>query len=447
MAKSQGMWRLATATVVLAVLGGLLATRGWWSSTEQPPDEQQTSGLAPLVIPELKADLDPAYRKLMVEAQEVTRRVAESFPEDAEAVAIVAMLHHLAHDRAGEEKCWRRCLELDESFSRAYQWLALRATEDGDYAKAEALMRQAMDAGAEHPEFPSTLATALMQQGKLDVAARVLEADLRSSPQLAPVRILLGQVYLQLGENEKAKEQFQAAIQLFPTSLRAYHGLIGAYTRLGLDADAKRCRVEFDRLKALEQEAEYEIQKGRQDELMAPQWVAEILMLAGKVYLAHEQLEDAERFLQRAAELDATDTQCREALSSIYDQQGRHEDAIPIVEELTRLEPENLAHYRSLGILHGRLGHLEEAEKTFQELCRLAPQNAVGYAGLAEIYLRANKALPKARTLATQAVQLQPTAWNYFILASICEKNGDEEAAQAAIQQARAIEPHNPLFQ
>ena len=76
----------------------------------------------------------------------------------------------------------------------------------------------------------------------------------------------------------------------------------------------------------------------------------------------------------------------------------------------------------------------------------LAPDSAVGYAGLAESYLRTGKDLPKARTLAAKAVQLEPTAWNYFILAAICEKLDDRDGAASALKTAIALEPNNPRY-
>lgn len=438
-------WRLLVLIVILAWLGGILLIRSRNALESAPSHDEQAAVQLPL--PELKDDLDPQYRMLMEEGLEASRRLIEAFPNSPDATATVAMLHHLAHDKANEAVCWRRCLELDPSYARAYQWLATRATDDGNYEEAEALIRQGLAAGCNRPEFPAVLGTALMQQGKLEEAAEVLGKDVQNNPRMAPSRVLLGQTYLQLKKYQEAKGEFEAALMLDPGSTRAHLGLATACTKLGLDEDAKRYRAEFDRLKDLEQTAEREKQKGRQDELVAPRWVSEVMMIAGKVYLAHNRLEESEQHLGRAAELDPTDTECREALSAVYDRQGRHDKALEVVEQLRSLEPRNLTHLRNLGVLYGRLGQLDAAEAVFRDLCQLAPQQAVGYAGLAEIYMRKGESLSEAKTLATTAVRLQPTAWNYLILASICEKGGDNKGAQAAMKQAQAIDPQNPMFQ
>ena len=71
----------------------------------------------------------------------------QSFPSDAQAVAALALVHNLAHDDAGEVACWQKCLELDRKFLMAYSNLARRATEKGEYEKAETLLREAIQAG------------------------------------------------------------------------------------------------------------------------------------------------------------------------------------------------------------------------------------------------------------------------------------------------------------
>jgi Flp pilus assembly protein TadD len=65
---------------------------------------------------------------------------------------------------------------------------------------------------------------------------------------------------------------------------------------------------------------------------------------------------------------------------------------------------------------------------------------------LAELHLRADKGLPEAKNLAATAVRLEPTARNYFVLAAICEKEGDLVGARAALERAAALDPDNPRY-
>jgi tetratricopeptide (TPR) repeat protein len=185
----------------------------------------------------------------------------------------------------------------------------------------------------------------------------------------------------------------------------------------------------------------------RGDPTLAPKFAAEILTRAAAVYGAHERKDLAERHLRRAAELCPGDTACRAALAELYGADGRIAEALAVVEELRQIEPQNVSHLKNVGILQGRLGRWEAAQKTFKDLCAIAPDIAVGYAGLAEAYLRAGQELPLARLLAAKAAALEPSAWNFFILGTICERLGDPDAAKSALKKAMALDPGNPRYQ
>ena len=442
-----GKWLVLIGVALLAWVIGLLAARPWLHPDNAGQKEPRELALPELPLPNVAPGLDPKYVASVEEAQEVAHRLVQSFPTDARAAAAMAILHYLAHDEAGEAACWQRCLDLDRGFSQAYRCLAERARDMGEYARAEALLREAIVVDPKAPEFHDLLATALLDQGKLEEAVEVLENHATINPRSVTTHILLGQAYLQLKENEKARSRFETALLLYPTSTRAYHGLAQACANLGLKEDADRYRAEFVRLKAIEDRGRQESQRDMTDDRVVPRCVADILTTAGRVYLAHDRAKDAEEHLLRAATLDPGDSECREALSSLYDQQGRLEEALRMVEELKELEPGSVTHRRNLGILQARLGRFDAAEEAFRELCALAPEQAVGYAGLAELSLRTGKEPSEAKTLALKAVRLEPTAWNYFILAAVCEKNGDRSGARSALEQAMRLDPGNPRYQ
>ncbi len=49
--------------------------------------------------------------------------------------------------------------------------------------------------------------------------------------------------------------------------------------------------------------------------------------------------------------------------------------------------------------------------------------------------------------MAGKALELEPGAPNYYLLAVACLKTNDREAALEAIQQAIALSPNNPGYQ
>jgi tetratricopeptide (TPR) repeat protein len=443
-------WLAVAAVACLAWTAGLLAGRIGGNAGSRPPDVDNVREIAGLPVPTAAPDLHPQYRALLDEARRVACRVVESFPTDAQAVAVLAQLHNLAHDDAGEVACWQRCLELDRNFLMAYSSLATRAANKGEHQQAEDLLRKAIQVPGASLEFAELLASVLTDEGKFQEAARVLEESLVRHPPTARARVKLGEAYLKFKEFQKAKEQFQKAIRIDGASTHAYHGLAQVSARLGAAQEAEKYRAEVARLKQLEnQTGRKQLEESRHqrgDQRAAPQCAAQILTMAASVYRLHHQMDDAEQHLRRAAELSPDDTACRAALADLYGVEGRLEEALATIEELRRIEPRNLMHLRSLGILQGRLGRWDAALKTFRELRTLAPDRAVGYAGLAESYLRTGRELPLAKMLAAKAVGLEPSAWNHFILGVICEQQGDLGGARSALQKAIALDPDNPRY-
>lgn len=443
-------WVSVAVIAASAYTAGLLLARFGWNAGVEPEESIHLTEVAGLPLPNIAPDLHPDYRALVEEAKDAVCRMVAAYPGDVQAVAALAQLHNLAHDDAGEVACWKRCLELDPNYLPAYSNLAMRAANRGEDREAEALLRRALEIPGASSGFAELLATVLNDQGRFAEAAQVLEDSLARRPASSRTHILLGEARLKLKEFQKAKEQFQKAIALDGSSSRAYHGLSQAAARLGQGEESEKYRAEFARLRALEDQTGRKKQEAgeglRGDERVAPQHVTQILTMVGKTYLLHGQADEAERRLLRAAELSPEDIPCRAVLADLYAARGHLEEALATVEKLQKLEPRNPAHLRSLGILQGRLGRWEAAEKTFEKLCTLAPEQAVGYAGLAESYLRANKELARARTLASKAVALDPSGWNYFILGALCERMGDADGARSALNKAIALEPNNPRY-
>lgn len=440
----RGRW-LAVAVVATTAWGaGLVAGRLWHTAIPQP--ESSTSyQLARLPAPNFAPDLHPDYRALLEEAEGVVRQLLRSFPQDARAVAALARLHNLAHDEQAEDTCWQRCLELDREYSQAYHRLAVRAIDRGEYQRGESLLRDVVAIDPSNAALANLLARSLMSQSRLDEAVKVLEDYIATNTASPATFLLLAQMYLQLRDDEKAHANLKKTLSLDPESTQAYVGLISVCSRLNKKAEAERYRAQFEQLQAhQDQAARKKAKEMLKDAYVVPQCTAEILAVAGKVYLTHGQIEIAEEHLMRAAELDPSNTQCREGLAGLYEQAGRLEDAVRIIEELRDLESWNVTHRRNLGILQARMNRFDEAEATFREICAVAPNQGVGYACLAELLFQSAPRLAEARDFAAMAVRLEPVAQHFFIAAAICERQGDTAAARSALERAMALEPENP---
>ena len=92
------------------------------------------------------------------------------------------------------------------------------------------------------------------------------------------------------------------------------------------------------------------------------------------------------------------------------------------------------------------MNRFDEAEKAYKKVIEVAPKRSDGYRALAQLYLQLNRNLPDAKKLASKAVELEPAAMNYFILAAACDKNADREGALMALGRAIELDPNNTQY-
>jgi Flp pilus assembly protein TadD len=315
-----------------------------------------------------------------------------------------------------------------------------------EHEKAAALWRKAAALDPTLPGVHYHLAQALAAMGESGEAIAVLKKDVQDSAKAGQGHWLLGQLYVQLKEYEKAKNSYQTALQLQPDHAKAYYGLAVLSARLGQSDQARRYMDRFKQLKT----RDVKLDKGRRStyddlEVMRAQ-VAGTYSDVGTVYAAHGNLPEAEQLWRKAAILDPGNTACRTNLATLYQRNRRQREAVEICEQLRALEPDNPVRYLNLGILRARLRQFDAAEQALRKACELAPRRSDGYRLLAQIRLDRNEGGAETMELARQAVRLEPIAPNYFVLGAACAKNGDLAGARSALQRAMALDPGNPKY-
>jgi len=379
----------------------------------------------PNTIADGASDARPEVAVLLREAGQVADRLVERFPYSLDALDAMAR----AHLRFGKTRVaaayWEKCLELDPDYAPAHYSLGSIAQEGGELAKAAEYYRKAAELEPHASRHFSALGETRMNMGELDEAARVLEQDLQAHPRSIPSLILVGQVYVRLQQYEKARDTLETAIEMAPSFTNAYFGLGTACTKLG---DREKGKEYFERFKALKAEDEQRHRdslKAEDDVARVRQALATLYASSGKVYLAHGEVSTAEEQLRKAVEIDPDFAGARPVLVWLYQVQGRTEEA--------------LGDYTDLGEFEG-------AERAYRRLVEISPFQGGGYAGLARLYLQADRKIAEARTLAEKAVELEPVAPYYSMLALVCQRVGDGAGALAAIEEAVAREPGNPAY-
>jgi tetratricopeptide (TPR) repeat protein len=456
-----GGWLLLSGVAVVALVVGFGYSL-YLSSSPRPAAErpQQPEGDGqpekPLPVPEIapagsaSALPDPAApapatpEALFGELNQVTDRLLESFPDDPDALEVVARAEQWLgrSDRAIE--LWEQCLQRDPRYAYAYLGMGSVAAKRGETERAVSLFRKALLFAPASSQAQVDLASALLDLGEIEEAVALLEEHVKTAPNPVAGFVLLGMAHLQRKEYQKAKEYYEKAIALHPKHANAHYGLAQACAHLGLKAESQEYMKRFQELRASEREIRT-LERNQFDDLGTMcEDVAGLYVDAGRVYLAYKRLPEVEGLWRRAATLDPADVDCRQALAWLYRQTGRIPQTIEMFQRLTEIEPENLTFPLEIARLYVLSNRFEAAEKTLQGVCQRAPEDPAGYAALAQLYLDTGRKLTEALSLAQKAVQLAPKVAGHCVrLGAICERNQDWKGAVAAMTQAVDLEPEN----
>jgi len=338
---SDGWWRRRwpTALAVCAALAGgigILAHGLRPAPTPIPDRPEAKEGWQGPVTSQRAGDPEapPAAStpaQLVAEAKQLAERVAASYPTSAQALALVGRIYYSFGDVAKAEQSWEKCLTLNPEFAEAWSALGEAAWEHGRFERAASHLAKAV---AIKPGLEAKkrffLADSLMNLGRAEEAAGVLDEAARDRP-LPPFGLfLLAHAQLELGRDEKALKQFEALLAGDPTSPNVHFGLARAYARLGQAELARKHREEYAKLKRQElaDGAQLRSDFRKVDWGDARPLVRECYLNAGRIHATHGSLAEAEKHWLRALELDPQSREARTLLAALYWQQGRREEAV-----------------------------------------------------------------------------------------------------------------------
>jgi len=436
---------VALISLVGVLAGFAIGVCSFWAD----PHPAQDAEVWPWRLPDLPAGIEPRYREQCEEAGAAVAQVLTAYPESPDAVSALGVLYYLAHDVAGEQACWERCVALDPQNVFAHTRLFALAEQQADYQRIVDLVRHAETANPDNLAYRGRLGSALLYLQRNEEAKATLEPYVKGGQADADTYLVLGEVCFQLNDVRQAKRYFEAAAALAPDNAAMYYSLAKACAKLGEDDLAAEHRATFQRLKEVEgtlQKGEGSTRQQVQDEVHIPIRVAEIMKHVGRAYQEAGQIERAEQAWLRGLERNPDDLVLRELLSDLYLRQGRLEDALACIRELQRLAPQNRLHDRNAGLVLSRLQRYDEAEQVFRQLCRRDPVSSYGYAALAQLLLMRDGDARDAVSLARRAVAFEPSGDNLHLLGLAALQAGDVTTARDAAERALARDPDNPKY-
>lgn len=413
---------------------------------EQTPVANHAPPAAPDMVVDPDAPLPASVQALNDETLAAVEALVRFFPDNVDALEMKARVQIWLGNSSQAEATWQQCLKRDPQYVHAYVGMAAAAAARAEHEKSLELAQQALTLDPPNFQARAMAADALLQLGRAEEVPAVLEEHLTKDPR-SRGHFLLGQAYAQLGDHAKARDHFQAAVRIFPDYTEAYNGLAAACDKLG---ETDQAREALDRFRELSKKREEDPSRVRADsssDLEVLQREASVFLTdAGRVLYVGQKIPEAEQFWLRAAALDDTNVPCRQSLAWLCRNAHRRGENIAWLKQLAALEPDNPSYWIEIGHVYTDLMRVPAAEEAFRHACQVAPESGAGYAALADLLLRSGQKLPETVELAHKAVQLQPSAANYAMLAAACQANRDLDSARTAIDQALKMAPDNEAF-
>jgi tetratricopeptide (TPR) repeat protein len=220
---------------------------------------------------------------------------------------------------------------------------------------------------------PLDRAWQLAANGQREQAVQVLHAFIKTNPENADARLLLGSLLMEAGDKTESIEQLSTAVRLRPRSAEAENALGEAYNKFG---NTRAARSAFEKAVAL-----------KPDYGIAQSNLGQTLLTSNEPAKAADHLDSAIRLLGRSD--DAADA--RYLRAKVYSAQNQPKQAAAQLEQAVALRPKFAEAWSDLG--QARRAALDDAGAlaAFEHAVAANPKGAIAQYRLGAEYLRQSK--------------------------------------------------------
>lgn len=328
------------------------------------------------------------------DANRLVDKVLASEPKNADALLLKAELVAVGGNKDEALAAYRRVVEERPEDVRARAAIINLHIENDRFDQAATELDAMKKAIGNHPQYNHLMGLMLVRQKKYEQARDYLNQVLRVAPDHVPSLLLAGAAEFQLRSFATAEQHFAKVLALAPSSGFARRMLTGVYLQTGRPSRA------LDTIKPLLDG------KGVEDPTLNA--------LAGEVWLANGDYEQAAKYLDKAASADPGNAIAKTRLGVSRLAQGDVEHALSDLEEASRADPESIQADLTLIATQLRRNQPDEAMKAIAKLEKKRPDNPL-IPNLRGAALLVKRDVPGARAQFEAALKLQPS---YFPAAS-----------------------------
>ena len=413
--------------------------------------------LAPAEI-EIRLSLGRLYRlRRNFDGLDRVLRDFEGRPLDADSAYALFQVAIERRDLFEAENLARQLAEMEPDQLRGMLGLATVYEQRGDHDAAQDVVRRALETFPDHFLLYMRLAQIELSRGDRAAEIAVYREVLQSHPGHYGILQRLGQAQLDGKDIEGALETFAEIVETYPDDLNSLRRLAS------LEYSAGRYEAAASRLKqVLEREPDQ----------------PELAIALGQILRATGDEAGALTAYQRVQPAHANFFDARLQIVSLFESQGRLEDALAEIESLRALRPnrqttfhaaslriqlgdfeggvallesllngsdEDLDVLYQLGVQYGIVGDGDESLRYMQRVLELDPDNAGALNYIGYFWAERGENLAEAEELIRRAIELSPEdgfitdslGWVYYKMAEDLFEASRKDEALRLLEQAQ----------
>ncbi len=278
-------------------------------------------------------------------------RAFEHEPASLEIRVALGLTYELSGRLAQAQAHYTDAIRLDPLNPKLYHHAARAALSAGGAKEAALLYQTILDLVPHDADALMGVVRVWIEEQEYDQAQRLLAKKLRELGEPAELYVVLGILYREAGAGEEAMRAFERAV-----SARDDYAQGHFYLAAQLDQLGRRGYVREELQRTIELDPNH----------------ADALNYLG--YLdaeAGENLEDAQRLIERALALDPDNGAYLDSLGWVYFQLGRMDEAIEYLERASRLLETDPIIFDHLGDAYLKRGDSEQAKRQWERALKL----------------------------------------------------------------------------
>ena len=354
---------------------------------------------------------------------------------------------------------FEKALELAPDNAYTMYFLGRIADSQGRINRAIGLYESAIASGNPVYDTYQQVGKGYLRQGQDQKALEATQLALQQKPLDGALHYQLGRIYLRLNRRTEAQDKFETAQRLKAADQEAIRNLLALKLAIEDERNFEVKRLREQLLAESRQDPEILLQLGSalgkggfHEEALRPLQMAVAMLPSafdgqsnlGLALLSVGRHEEAEKHLKKALSLRPSSFEANSSLAFLFVNQGRNGEAIERLRVANDTRPNNARVLALLGqqYLQGR--YLKEAIETLLIARSVNPNDSRIQYFLIEAY-QEDSQFSKALEIAHEAVRADPSdARAHLLVGQQLARLGQCRQAQATLEQAIRLSPASP---